>query len=83
VGLASGKWDALLYILGLCLGVVVAGELWDLIEPIMSIGSMGRVTLFEFFGVSSWLIGAVVIVIAVAGTRFANWFEQRSRGKNV
>ena len=83
VGLASGKWDALVYILGLCLGVVVAAELWDLIEPILSVGSMGRVTLFEFFGVSAWWVGAVVIVIAVAGTLFANWFEQKSRGKNV
>jgi len=77
VGLASGKLDAAFYILGLVLGVFVFVEIWDFIEPLLQIGAMGKVTLFQFFGVSPWIIGFVVVLIAIGGTMFANWFEQK------
>lgn len=83
VGLASGKLDAIFYIFGLSLGVVVFAELYDLIEPLLSIGSMGRVTLFEFFGVSQWVIAVVVIAILVGGTKFSFWHEKRVRSNDA
>jgi len=77
VGLASGKLDAAFYIFGLLIGAFVFAELWDLIEPYLQIGSMGKITLFQYFGVSQWLIAFVVVLIAIGGTMFANWFERR------
>ena len=83
VGLASGKLDAIFYIFGLSLGVIVFGELYDFIEPLLSIGSMGRVTLFEFFGVSQWVIAAVVVAILIGGTKFSYWHEKHVGSKDA
>ena len=83
VGLASGKLDALFYIFGLSLGVIVFAELYDLIEPLLEIGAMGRVTLFEFFGVSQWVIASVVVAILIGGTKFSYWHEAKVKGKDA
>jgi len=80
VGLASGKLDAIFYIFGLSLGVIVFAEVWDFIAPFLQIGAMGRVTLFGFFGTSPWVIAGIVVMIAIGGTKFANWFEAKQKG---
>ncbi|MDT8446852.1 MAG: YeeE/YedE thiosulfate transporter family protein [bacterium] len=67
VGFASGKLDALVYIIGLLLGSVFFGEAYDLFAPIMEMGDMGNITLPEFFGLPALVVGLMVLALAAGG----------------
>ncbi|MBC8259842.1 MAG: YeeE/YedE family protein [SAR324 cluster bacterium] len=81
VGLASGKIDALFYIIGMSFGVLVFAEVWPLIEGFMSLGSAGRLTLAGLFGVNVWIVAFVVLLIAIVGFWGANTLEQKINAK--
>ncbi len=77
VGLATGKLDAIFYISGLMFGAFLFAEGWPLLEQFSTAGAMGTITLPELFGWSPWLVGAVVLLIAVVGTLGANYLEKK------
>lgn len=67
VALASGKLDAIFYIFGMLLGVVIFAEFFDFLEGYFNSGDMGSVALPELFGINPWVIGLIVLLIAVVG----------------
>ncbi len=79
-GLATLKKDALMYLVGMMLGMFVFGEIAPAIGGFMQSGFIGEeVTLPEFFGLSAWIVGGAVTGIAVAGFWGAEWLEKRYR----
>ena len=77
VGLATGKLDALFYILGMSFGVLVFAEGWRLIEGFASMGASGRLTLPDLFGLNSWVVAFIVLLVAVVGFYGANTIEKK------
>lgn len=77
VGMASGKLDALVFIVGIILGSFIFAELFPLLEGIYQSGSMGPVRLSDVFGIQSGIIALLVCIMAVA----AYWFVEKVEGK--
>ncbi|MBF0278842.1 MAG: YeeE/YedE family protein [SAR324 cluster bacterium] len=77
VALASGKLDAIFYILGLMFGSFVFAEAWPLIESFASKGNLGKITLPQLFDWSPWMVGFLVLLIAIVGTWGANYLEKK------
>ena len=77
VGMASGKLDALVFIVGVILGSFIFAELFPLLEGVYEAGSMGPVRLSDVFGIHSGIIALLVCVMAVG----AYWFVEKVEGK--
>jgi hypothetical protein len=77
VALASGKLDALFYILGMSFGVLVFSEGWDYFETLQNLGASGRLTLDEWLGLNPWLIAVVLLVVAIIGYRLTTALENK------
>lgn len=66
VGAASGKLDAVVYLAGLLVGTGLFGAGFDLLEPVYEWGAMGTVTLPEWLNVDPGLVGALIVLVALA-----------------
>jgi hypothetical protein len=77
VGMASGKLDALVFIVGIILGSFAFAELFPLLEGLYQAGSMGPVRLSDVFGIHSGIIALLVCIMAVG----AYWFVEKVEGK--
>jgi hypothetical protein len=76
-GLAIGKIDALVYTIGMGVGVFIFAELFFLFEPIFSSGSMGKVLVYEYLGISKGLFAAIFTVCAVGAFIVAHFLEPK------
>lgn len=65
VGLASGKLDALFFLLGLALGSAAALLAASSLAPLLSATAMGRVLLGEYLGLPSGVVVFGVVLFAV------------------
>ncbi len=65
-GLASGRMDALVTMLGIGFGSVLFAAVYPWIEGFYKISSMGQVTLPELTGVNHWVLLAILFVLAGA-----------------
>lgn len=82
VGVSTGKYDAMVYLLGITAGIFVFGELFPLLEGFYSSTPMGRITLPELFGVSYGLVVFLVVLMALGGFAGAEWVEKKLAGKS-
>jgi hypothetical protein len=87
VGAATGRYDAMIYLLGIIAGIFVFGEMFPLVRNFYSSTPMGQITLPQLLGVSYGLVVFFVVVIALAGFAGAEWVEQHfgrtTRGKEA
>lgn len=81
VGASTGKYDAMVYILGIIAGIFVFGEAFPLLEGFYTSTPMGKVTLPQLFGVSYGLLVFLVVVMAIAGFLGAEWVEKKFASK--
>lgn len=65
VGAVTGRIDGIVFILGAMFGMIVFGEIFPIIENLFYSGSMGNITLPEYFGVSGGIIGFIIVLMAV------------------
>ena len=65
VGAVTGRIDGIVFLLGAMFGMIVFGEIFPLIENLFYAGSMGDITVPEYFGVSAGIIGFLVILMAI------------------
>ncbi len=81
VALATGRLDALLFIIGMLVGVGVFAGLFDTIHDLYeaAAGPQSQ-TLAELFGVSVWAAIGVLLVIAVIGFAVGSALERRYGG---
>ncbi len=78
VGLATLKVDALFNIIGGILGMVIFIEVFPLIEKFYIAGPLGeRATLQEFFSFPAGVVGAGVIIMALAAFFASEWAEKK------
>jgi hypothetical protein len=74
---AIGKIDAMVFIGGLVIGVLLFTEAYPLIEDLYKAKSMGAVRISEFFGISSGIFVLLVIFAAIAMFWAGEWAEKK------
>jgi uncharacterized protein len=78
---ASGRLDALVFMVGMVLGTGAFASMFDLIKPfyLAAPGPDGQ-TLQDLFGVSSWIVIAVLAIVAVLGFVLGSRLERSAGG---
>ncbi len=76
-GAAIGKIDAMIFIVGLFIGVFIFGEGYPLWEEIYKAAYMGTPRISEFFGISEGLIALLVIIAALLMFWGGEWAEKK------
>jgi uncharacterized membrane protein YedE/YeeE len=80
-GLASGRLDALVTMIGIGVGSVLFAAVYPWIEAFYKTSSMGQVTLPEWTGMNHWVLLAILFVIA--GSVFYSLERfQKGRGRS-
>lgn len=82
VAASTGKYDGMIYLLGIIAGIILFGEAFPLLNNFYSLSAMGKVTLPEFFGVSYGLVVFLVILMALGGFVGAEWVEKKFASKS-
>jgi hypothetical protein len=72
-----GKIDAMVFIAGLFIGVLIFAEGYPIWENLYNSGSLGSPKLSETLGLSDGVLALVIIVIAVSMFRVAEWAEKK------
>jgi len=83
VGLFSGRLDALVFMLGMLIGVVGFSSVFDTaaIQAILNAGVGPEAqTLPQLFGVSQWVILLALVLLAVGGFWLGSRMERRGEG---
>jgi hypothetical protein len=76
VGLATGKIDALVNLLGISAGILVFGELFPMISYFYTATPMGQITLPQIMNIPYGVVVLAVILMAVGGFAGATWVEK-------
>jgi hypothetical protein len=80
--LATGRVDAMVYVLGIFAGTFVYAEVYPAIKGFVNADAMGQVTLPEVSGLPWGLVVFAVVVIALVGfwgaTKIERWAGSRS-----
>ncbi len=81
VGLASGRWDALVFMLGMVVGIGAFAAGFEPMRPFYfaAKGADGQ-TLDVLLGLPQWLVLVVLALAAVAGFRLGTRLERRFGG---
>jgi hypothetical protein len=83
VGLATGKIDALVFLLGLLLGILIFGEVYPVIAGFANATDKGVLTIPQAFHVRYGLVAFAVVLMALAGFWAAGRIEKRFGGQTV
>ncbi|MCF8241258.1 MAG: YeeE/YedE family protein [Melioribacteraceae bacterium] len=82
VSLATGRYDGLVFALGVVAGIFVFGELFPYISDFFYSTPMGKVRLNEWLGVSYGMIVLAVVLMALGAFAAAEWGEKVMAKKN-
>jgi len=74
VAAATGKIDAMIFLVGIFLGAFTFGWSFEWLEDFYNSGYLGRIKLSDIFGLSPYIVALLVIVIA--GVSF--WFGEKT-----
>lgn len=81
VGLATGRLDGLFFIIGILLGTALFAGVFESITGFYQAAQgLEAQTLSVLFGIPTWAVLGILIVIAVLGFRVGTWFERRYGG---
>jgi uncharacterized protein len=80
VGAASGKLDALAFIVGMLLGIWGFAELYGALYGFVRSGEMGTLTLPDLLRLSPWIVALIVVATAWGLFRLATFLENRYGG---
>jgi uncharacterized membrane protein YedE/YeeE len=82
VGMASGRLDALVFVVGLFIGTTAfAGFYGDAIRAMMAVGEMiDGDTFADVYGIADPIMLAIMAVFLVAVFYLGSWFERRGPG---
>lgn len=76
VSASTGRYDGMIYLVGLFFGVFVFGEVFPLIEDFYNSTQMGKITLPEFLGLSHGMVVFLVVLMALGAFVAAEWGEK-------
>lgn len=74
---ATGKWDGLLYGVGVYTGTVLFAEVYPLLQSFHAATPMGPVTIPQYFNLPYGLVVFAVVLMALGGFAGAGWIEKR------
>src|SRR3970040_239390 len=77
VAASTGKYDGMMYLVGIIAGIVVFGEAFPLLKDFYSATPMEKVTIPDLAGVSYGLVVFLVILMAIGGFVGAEWVEKK------
>jgi len=81
VGFFSGRIDALFFMIGLVIGVLLFAICFEFIKPLyLSAQGPESQTLPELIHLPTWMILIILFIIAVVGYILGNKFEEKSNG---
>ena len=81
VGFFSGRIDALFFIIGIIIGVLLFAIFFEFIEPLyLAAKGPESQTLSELIHLPTWMIVIILFILAVAGFILGNRFEEKSNG---
>ena len=81
-GIAIGKFDALIFTLGLFLGIFLFSETFPLFEDFYYSGDMGPATITDLLGISAQWIALAFVIIALAAF-WITWIIEKRVRKNI
>ena len=77
VGLATGRSDAGVYLIGIVAGIIVFGEVYPVVKDFYLSTPMGQVTLPALLNIPYGVIMFLVVLMAIGGFAGATWVEKR------
>ncbi|MCR4413413.1 MAG: rhodanese-like domain-containing protein [Thermoguttaceae bacterium] len=83
VGVASGRLDAVIFLVGAMVGSVLFNELYPTLAPVYHWGDVGVKFLWAALGVSSNVFVLVFAWVAVVAFWGAEWIEKKVAGTGV
>ena len=81
-GIAIGKLDALVFTIGLFLGIFLFSEAFPLFEDFYYSGDMGPATITDLLGISAQWIALAFVIIALAAF-WITWIIEKRVRKNI
>lgn len=82
VSFATGKIDALIFILGVMFGIIIFGEIFPFITDFFYSTNMGSVTLPQFLHLSYGMVVFLVVIMAIGAFALAEWSEKKFAHRN-
>lgn len=80
VGLASGRLDALVFLVGAALGSILFNEVYAIVSPLTSWGDSGVSFIWTSLGISGPTFALIFSALAVAAFWGSEWIEKRVAG---
>lgn len=69
---AIGKLDAMIFTLGLLIGIFIFSELYPILKPMLTMGDYGNITLDQSIGIPADIIILSIAVLALAAFYFSD-----------
>ncbi|MBI4877004.1 MAG: YeeE/YedE family protein [Acidobacteria bacterium] len=83
VGVASGKIDAIFYVLGVIAGSGLFGLGYEPLQGLYHWGEQGVVTLSQWSGLSGGALAPIIVMIALAAFAATEIVDRRRRGESL
>ena len=80
VGLASGRLDALIFLVGAALGSILFNEFFDVLKPLYTWGDSGVKFVWAALGLSASVFVLLFAALGVAAFWLAEWGERKVAG---
>jgi len=82
-GVASGKMDALIFLLGAVIGSALFNEMFGLIKPLYEWGQAGVVLVYDTLGMSKGAFNVLLSIAAVLMFWGCEWIDRRKTGQSL
>ena len=80
-GAAIGKIDAIVFVIGLAIGIFVFAEAFNVLEPLFNGSYLGHITMVDILNISPYWIILIFTIIAIGSFAFSDWV--RSKVKKI
>ncbi len=72
-GAAIGKIDAIVFTIGLTIGIFVFAEAFTILEPLFNGSNLGHITMVDILNISPYWIILIFTIIAIVSFVFSDW----------
>lgn len=83
VSASTGRYDGLIFLVGVAAGIFVFGEIFPFITDFFYSTHLGKVTLPDFLNLSYGMVVFLVILMALGAFAAAEWGERKMAKKGV
>ncbi len=79
-GAATGKIDAMFFIGGIFIGVLIFAEMYPVFEPLYTSSALGPIKIFNTLGISQGLFAFILIIVAIVAFYITQRIETNING---